>query len=165
MTRIGKNSDFVNTLAALSLEQQRDVGVKFIADVLHLASNTRLQHAYDLLAKPGRLEHDLKLAHSIAHSVYVETSPWSDISELEFNCQATNFIAQAMLVCSAPAKPGATKVNLAQKVSNYCRMAHTCSNIGHGEDGPDFSKAEVESKEIIKTQFAILEGFLASLDP
>lgn len=162
MAQIEKSSDFVRTLAALPEWEQRRVAVQFLAHVMDLVNDPRLEQVYSLLTRPNLSGDDLETAHTIAHKVYVHTSPWSDISELQFNCQATNFIAQALMICAATPKKNAPAVHLAQKVANYCRMAHTCSSIGHTEEGPDFSNAEDASRKIIKAQFDALEQFLVS---
>jgi hypothetical protein len=161
MPRIEKISDFTNTLSALPLPEQHHLSKKFISGVMHLAENSRLVPLIELLSRPSCSEDDLHTARAIAKSVYVETSPGSDISEMKMNCQSTNFIAHAVLVCSAPVSPGTSPIHVAHKVANYCRMAQLCLSMGHSEEGPDFSKAEAEYNKILKEQIAVLEEFLS----
>ena len=162
MPRIEKNSDFISTLSALPLEQQHQLAKRFIADVMHLSNNPRLNQLIELLKKPGCSLDDLKAAHAIAQSVYVETGPSSDISEVDFNCQATHFIAQAALACSTPDERASSITHLAHKVANFCRMAQTCTSMGRGGESPDFAHAEAEYKKIVQAQFDIVNQFMAA---
>jgi len=164
MPRIEKVSDFTNTLASLPLEHQHRLSKKFISGVMHLAENSRLVPLLELLTRPSCSEADMHTARAIAQSVYAETSPGSDISEMKMNCQSTHFIAHAVLVCSASVKPGTSPIHVANKVANYCRMAQLCLHMGHGEEDPDFSKAEAEYSKMMKEQIAILEEFLSGQD-
>jgi hypothetical protein len=160
MPRIEKNSDFISTLSALPLEQQHKLAKRFISGVIHLSNNPRLSQLLELLKKPECSKDDIKAAHSIAQSVYVESGPSSDISEVDFNCQATHFIAQAILACSKPDDTGASTPHLAHKVANFCRMAQTCSSMGRGGESPDFAQAEVAYKKIVNAQFDIANQLL-----
>lgn len=162
MARIEKNSDFVNTLAQLPLKQQRELSARFISDVLHLAQNPRLDQIADMLRQSECTDDNLHTAFSVAQSVYVETSPGSDIAELKMDCQATHFIAQALMMCSAPVKHADGPLHLAQKVANYCRMAKACSGMGADVEGPDFSSAEAAYKKLAKEQFEIVNQYLAA---
>lgn len=163
MKRIESNADFTKVLASLPVEHQHGLAKRFIAGVVHLSNNPRLDSLRDMLARPSCSEHELKTAHDIARSVYVEHGPASDISEVRFDCQATHFIAQALMACSATVKPGTGPLHLAQKVANYCRMAQTCSSISHGEEGPDFDKAEHEYNKIVQKQIQIANDYLDTL--
>jgi hypothetical protein len=160
MPRIEKNSDFFSAISALPVEQQNHLAKKFISGVMHLTDHPRLSPLLDLLKKPECSADDIRTAHSIARSVYVETSPHSDLDEVNFNCQATHFIAQAVLACTTPDSKGDSTSHLAQKVANYCRMAQTCSSMGHAGDTPDFAHAEAQYHRITKEQFDIVNQFL-----
>jgi hypothetical protein len=160
MSRIEKSSDFSNALSSLPLEQQHQLAKRFISGVFHLSDNPRLNPLLELLKKPECSADDISKAHSIAQSVYVETGPHSDIAEVKYNCQATHFIAQAVLACTTPDNKGASTVHLAHKVANYCRMAQTCSSLGHEGETPDFANAEAEYNRISKEQFDIVNQFM-----
>jgi hypothetical protein len=162
MSRIEKNSDFVATLSTLPMEQQHTLAKKFISGVIHLSDNPRLNPMLELLKKPECSADDISKARSIAQSVYVETGPHSDIAEVKYNCQATHFIAQAVLACTTPDTRGASTSHLAHKVANYCRMAQTCSSMGQGGETPDFANAETEYNRIAKEQIDITNQFLES---
>jgi hypothetical protein len=162
MPRIEKNSDFISILSSLPVEQQHHLAKKFISGVIHLGDNARLNQLLELLKKPDCSVDDIRTAHSIAQSVYVETGPGSDMSEVKFNCQATHFIAQAVLTCSTQDNRGASTVHLAHKVANYCRMALTCASMGQGGENPDFANAEAEYNRIVKEQIDTVNKFLDS---
>ena len=160
MARVENNSDFISTLSRLPLEQQHHLAKKFISGVIHLTDNPRLNQLLDLLKKPDCSPDDLKMAHSIAQSVYVESGPGSGFAEIDFNCQATHFIAQAVLACSKPDETGAYTAHLAHKVANFCRMAQLCSSMGRGGESPDFPQAEAAYKKIVNAQYDIVNQFM-----
>lgn len=162
MPRIEKKSDFARVLSTLPLEHQHKLAKKFISGVMHLSAHPRLNPLFDLLQKPECSVDDLKRAHSIAHSVYVETAPGSDMSEVKMTCQATHFISQAVLTCSTPDSKGASTAHLANKVANYCRMAQTCTSMCEGGEDPDFAHAEAEYNRIVNEQIDTANQFLDS---
>lgn len=162
MQRIENGADFTRALASLPLEHQHSLAKRFIADVMPLSRSLRLSPLQDLLDKPSCSLDDIRAAHDIARSVYVENAPVSDISEVRFECQATHFIAQAVMACSTMGSHTSGPLHLAQKVANYCRMAQTCSTMAHGDEGPDFANAEAEYNNIVQRQFKIANDYLAS---
>jgi hypothetical protein len=89
----------------------------------------------------------------------VETNPQSGFAELDFDHQASHFVAEACMTCVAPMYQEATTYHLAQKVALYCRMARTCSSIAHKADKADFSSVEVAADAIVDDQYAILNEF------
>jgi len=160
MPRIEKNSDFVRILSTLPVEHQHMLAKQFISGVMHLSDNPRLNPLFEILKRPECSVDDISKAHSIARSVYVETGPGSDMSEVKMNCQATHFIAQAVLACSTPDSKGASTAHLAQRVANHCRMAVTCTSMCEGGDSPDFDNAETEYNRIVKDQIDTVNQFL-----
>lgn len=162
MPRIEKNPDFVSTLSNLPVDAQHKLAKKFISSVIHLSDSPRLRPLFELLEKEACSEDDISKARSIAQSVYAETSPHSDISEVKFNCQATHFIAQAVMVCATLDNKGASISHLAHKVANYCRMAQTCASMGQGGENPDFANAEAQYNKIADEQMDIVNQFLES---
>jgi hypothetical protein len=165
MERIENGTDFTRILATLPLEHQHALAKRFIADVMHLSRSLRLSPLQELLNKPSCSLDDLKSAHDIARAVYVEHAPASDVSEIKFECQATHFIAQAVMTCSSVGSHSSNARHLAQKVANYCRMAQTCSSMSHEDEGPDFDQAENEYRRIVAQQYAIANEFLSSIKP
>ncbi|MFZ0106602.1 MAG: hypothetical protein WAK92_07050 [Thiobacillus sp.] len=162
MQRIENGRDFTRVLASLPVEQQHDLAKRFISSVIHLSNSPRLAPLQDLLSRPSCSIDDIRAAHDIARSVYVESAPGSDLSEVRFECQATHFIAQAVMACSSPTAKVSGPLHLAQKVANYCRMAQACSTMAHGDEGPDFAKAEAEYNKAVQQQFQIANDYLAA---
>lgn len=163
MQRIENGTDFTRILGSLDLEHQHALAKRFIGDVMHLSRSLRLTPLQDLLDKPSCSLDDIKAAHDIARAVYVENAPASDISEVKFECQATHFIAQAVMACSTMGSRTSGPLHLAQKVANYCRMAQTCSSMSHEGEEPDFDVAEAAYRKIVERQYKIANDFLASL--
>ena len=159
MATISTYDDFRDTLASLPLSQQRQVGSRFIANVLDLAQDPRLGQVVEIAGKADVTAEELDLAYRTAHSVYVETNPQSGFAELDFDRQAGHFVAEACMTCVAPTYQEATTHHLAQKVAMYCRMARTCSCIAHQANKPDFSSVEVAAAAIVEDQYAILNEF------
>lgn len=161
MPRIETHADFNTAVADLPLDQQHHLAKHFIAGVMHLGKNPRLGELLELLKQPGCSPEALQIAHTVAQTVYIETGPGSDLAEVDFNCQATHFIAQAVLACSTPDSK-ATSGRLARKVANYCRMAQTCSSMGLAGEAPDFASAEAEYNRVVREQFDIVSQLLES---
>ena len=159
MATVSTYNGFRDTLASLTLSQQRQVGSRFIANVLDLAHDPRLRQVVDVAARADATAEELQLAYRTAHTVYVETHPRSDLAELDFDRQAAHFVAEACMTCLGPMYPEATTHHLGQKVALYCRMARTCSSIAHKADKADFSSVEVAADAIVEDQYAILNKF------
>jgi hypothetical protein len=160
MANIQTNQEFISKLKALPVAHQHRLAKLFISGVVHLSGNSRVGQLVELLAKPECSDDDVRNARTIAQSVYAETSPGSDISEFRFDCQATHFIAQAVLACTASFEQSGDNPLVASKVANYCRMAQTCAGMSQGEESPDFSKAEEAYEQIVREQIDILNRFL-----
>jgi hypothetical protein len=162
MTANIDHKKFKETLNSLPVEQQRRIAAKFVEKVLDLADERCLDNIVKLFSKPVIHADDLELAHRKAHTIYVDTHPHSDLSELNFDHQAKHFVAEACMTCVAPVYQEARTCHLAQRVAMYCRLARTCSNMSHDEDATDFSKAEEVTRKSIEEQHAILQDFMAN---
>lgn len=154
---IQNNQQFVDALASLGVDQQRKAGLRFIEQVIDLDGNPRIRQLLEILARDPLSAEDLKLAHDLAHSVYVETHPRSDLLALDFKRQAAHFIAEACAVCSAPVYEQADRIHLAQKAAMYCRMARTCASMHQGGDEPDFAAAERDARKLVEDQMRIVQ--------
>lgn len=162
MNTINTNEEFVKTLASLSLPEQRYLGAKFISSVLDIIDQQGLKSIIDKIDKNGNSAEELHLAYKMAHSIYIENHPQSDLLEVDFTRQAIHMVAEACVICLAPIYHEAATIHLAQKVAMYCRMAITCWSIPHDQEHPSFSQAEIEVKNITQTQYAILNNYLDS---
>jgi len=160
MDQITSNEAFRTALNSLSLTQQRQVGARFIANVLDLTDGRYTEHAQMVAEKSDVSAEELESAYHAVHSIYVATHPRSGFSELDFRKQAAHFVAEACMVCLAPTYDEYHTHHLAQKVAMYCRMARTCSNIQHEEEYPKFVDAEESVKKEMDAQYQILTEFL-----
>ncbi|MEJ2622488.1 MAG: hypothetical protein P8163_20230 [Candidatus Thiodiazotropha sp.] len=154
------SKEFRDTLSALTVSQQRRVASKFIEKVIDLADERCLDNIVKLFSNQEISAQDLEAAHRRARSIYVETHPHSDLSELNYDHQAKHFVAEACMTCVAPVYEEPQVCHLAQRVAMYCRLARTCSSIGHEDETVDFSQAEKVTKKSIAEQHAILRAFL-----
>jgi hypothetical protein len=154
------NKSFIEALSSLSVSQQRRVAARFIEKILDLADERCLDNIVKLFSRQDISAEDLEAAYRRARSIYVDTHPHSDLSELNFLQQAKHFVAEACMTCVAPVYEGAEACHLAQKVAMYCRMARAYANMDHGDEHPDFSKAEELTNKSIQEQYAVLQAFL-----
>jgi dihydroorotase len=154
------NKTFIETLSSLAVPQQRRVASRFIEKVLDIADERCLDNIVKLFSNQDISAQDLEASYRRARSIYVDTHPHSDLSELNFLQQAKHFVAEACMTCVAPVYEEAKVCHLAQKVAMYCRMARAYANMDNEENSPDFSKAEESTKQSIEEQYAILQAFL-----
>jgi len=160
MTKINSQQAFQQALADLSVKKQRQVGAKFIGNVLDLTSEPRFRHVLTLLAQPDLTAEELVSAYHSIHALYVQTHPRSDLSRLDYAQQAEHFIAEACLVCLSPVY-GETKIHhLAQKAAMYCCMARTCAGIKHDEEFPNLAQSQEMLAKEIQDQYRLLSEFL-----
>ena len=162
MGKITSNEAFKEALSSLSLAQQRQVGARFIANVLDLTEGSCTKHAQMVAEKSDLTAEELESAYHAVHSAYIATHPHSDLAELDYRKQAAHFVAEACMVCLAPTYEKYRTHHLAEKVAGYCRMARICSSIQHEEEYPKFLEAEDLSKKEIDAQYRILTEFLAN---
>ncbi len=160
MATIDNNADFIKSLASLSLSEQRQIGAKFLARVLKIAPDKRLENLIKNIDKPVNSAEELHAAYQTSHVVYIETHPHSDLGALDFKKQSVHLFAEACMACVAPTYHEISVIHVAQKVAMYCRMAVTCANMAHDDNTPSFALAENEVKNVIEEQYAILNDFL-----
>ncbi len=160
MDKISSNEAFRKALSSLSLARQRQVGARFIANVLDMTDGSCTEHAQKVAEMSDVTPEELENAYHAVHSIYVATHPRSDLSELDYRKQAAHFVAEACMVCLAPTYEEYRTHHLAEKVAGYCRMARMCSSIQHDEEYPKFLDAEESSKKEIDAQYQILTDFL-----
>ena len=162
METVNTNTDFVKTLASLSLSEQRYIGAKFISSTLDIIDEQHLKNIMNSINKNGNSAEELHSAYKMAHSIYIENHPQSGLLEINFIHQAVHMVAEACMTCLAPIYQEATTLHLAQKVAMCCRMAITCWYMPHDQDSPSFSQAEIEVTKIIQAQYTLLNSYLKS---
>jgi hypothetical protein len=161
MTAITSVETFKKELASLPLTEQRLVGAKFVLNVLDLVEDTRIGDAQAVAGDPNASAEELQRAYRVAHSAYVENHPRSDLAELDWRKQAAHFVAEACMVCLAPAYSEARMHHVAEKAATYCQMARICSSVGHEGEYPSFAAADDAVKKEINAQYQIVADFLA----
>ena len=160
MTQINSQSAFQQALAELPLKKQRQVGAKFIGNVLDLTSEARFRDVLTLLEKSELTAEELLDSYHSIHALYVRSHPRSDLSELDYSRQAEHFIAEACLVCLSPVYEETRVHHLAQKAAMYCCMARTCAGIKHDEEVPQLAQSEEMLTKEIQAQYRLLSDFL-----
>ena len=160
MTKINSRQAFQQALADLPVNKQRQVGAKFIGNVLNLTSEPRFRHVLTLLEKPDLTAEELLSGYHSIHAHYVETHPRSDLSQLDYAQQAEHFIAEACLVCLSPVYEETKIHHLAQKAAMYCCMARTCASIKHDEEFPNLAQSQEMLAKEIRDQYRLLSEFL-----
>lgn len=162
MTKVNSQQAFQQTLAALPVKKQRQVGAKFIGNVLDLTPDPRFRDALTLLEKPDPTAEELLGGYHSIHALYVHTHPRSDLSQLDYAQQAEHFIAEACLICLSPVYEEAKIHHLAQKAAMCCCMARTCAGIKHDEEFPNLAHSQAMLAKEMQDQYRLLSEFLAS---
>lgn len=160
MARITTYNAFKQALDSLSLAEQRQIGAKFIEEVLSLVQAQEIRNIIHLIGKEGTNAEMLSTAYRVAHTFYIQTHPRSDLGELNFSLQAAHFVAEACMSCLSPLFPESQQHHLAQKVAMYCRMAKTCSTMKHDEDTPNLAEMGAALESLVKRQYQILDEFI-----
>jgi hypothetical protein len=163
MSEVIGHKSFQEVLSGLTVAQQRQLGSRFIANVLDLTDEPGLKNAQQMAAKPDVTAEQLVDAYHSVHAIYVQTHPRSDLSEMDYTKQAIHFIAEACLVCLSPTYPEAKLHRIAEKAAMYSRMARTCASIMHDADQPDLGETEKALQKEISAQYRIVNEFVGGL--
>ena len=153
---------FQDALSVLTIAEQRQIGARFVANVLDLTENAKLKDAQQIAAKSGLTVEELMDAYHRVHTIYVQTHPRSDLSEVDYSKQAVHFITEACLICLSPTYPEAKIHRIAEKAAMYCRMARTCANIQHDENQPDLKSSAKALQMEIETQYELVKQFFSA---
>ena len=159
MSKVSTNEDFKKALSSLSLAQQRQVGARFVANVLDLTDDPEVKNGQEIAEKAGATAEELNSAYHKVHAVYVATHPRSWFTELDYAKQAAHFVAEACMVCLSPTYHEAHH-HVAGRVAMYCQMARTCSAIQHEGEYPKFAGVEEAVKKLVDTQYQIVSEYL-----
>jgi hypothetical protein len=143
MSTISNDTEFRAALDALGLPQQREIGARFVENVLDLTGDARIREGL-VAARNGELSDDamnlarrsVKAAVIEAHARCGADGEWSD--------QAGYFVARAAEACLRDAGP-------AWKAAMSARMARTCLAAESDEDAHDSESA---------AQYQILASYL-----
>ena len=160
MAKITTRTEFKQALESLSLEEQRVVAARFVADVLDLTDDARVKQAQQVAADPNAEPEALMSAYHLAWRAAVESSVHSDLERVDWHKQTAHFVAKACAESLAPAHQGITWRHLASNVAAHCHMARLCASIEHEAERPSLSGAETALNKQIETQFEILSAYL-----
>ncbi len=140
MTQIANDHQLRAALNTLSPKEQRLMGGRFAASVMHLCLNERVRRAGQLAldpdADPTALDDALKA--SKAHSVKTYTDCGKDTNWLE---QADHFVAAAVVAALTPVEQLPVKSNPAWKAAVQARMAKNCEIIEE-EEGEEETESD-----------------------
>ena len=161
MGKITTMEEFRRALESLSLDQQRVVAARFVADVLELTDDERIKQAQQVAADPKATPDTVMSAYHSAWHAAMESSVHSDMELIDWQKHTAHFVAKACAESLAPAHPGITLRHLATNVASHCRMARLCASIEHEEAQPSLADAEAALNRQIQTQFEILGSYMS----
>jgi hypothetical protein len=151
MTEITNETQFRETLKALSLSDQRAVGARFVEHVASMSDDERISFAIRVAGNKDAAVDELaaayKSAKAAAMDCYTRCGADADWSE-----QAGYFVARAASAVVVPEKDVGSD-GPAWAAAMNSRMARTCAIID--------SDADAESQETGQ-QYRILEDYLKS---
>lgn len=161
MGKITTMEEFRQAIESLSLDQQRIVAARFVADVLELTDDERIKQAQKVAADPKATPDAVMSAYHSAWHAAMESSVHSDMELIDWRKHTAHFVAKACAESLAPAHPGITLRHLATNVASHCRMARLCASIEHEEAQPSLADAEAALNRQIQTQFEILGSYMS----
>jgi hypothetical protein len=160
VNKITDNEAFKKALSSLPLNQQRQVGARFVANVLDLTDERCTKQTQKLTEQSDITPEELAMAYHAVHAVYVSTHPRSHFSELDYAKQAAHLVAEACMTCVSPTFGDQKTYHLAENAASYCRMARICASLHQVEGNPNFADAEAAMNKEIEAQFDILNKYL-----
>jgi hypothetical protein len=153
MPKISNDHDLRDALSALSADQQRFLGARFVQSVLRLSTESRVgravETALDAEAGDDELEDAFRAAKSHATKTYAECG-----RDTNWLAQADHFVAAAAVAALTPESLMPEKgSNRAWKAAVQARMAVNCASM---EEEAGATESEMER------QYRIAEDFLGS---
>jgi len=155
---------FKEVLSSLPLNQQRQVGARFVANVLDLTDERCMENIQNMSQNNNITPEELEMAYHAVHSIYVSTHPRSGFFELDYSKHAAHLVAEACMTCVAPTFGDYKVHHLAENVAGYCQMARICSSLHQAKGKPDFMKAEEAMNKEIEDQIEILNKYIEEND-
>jgi len=160
MSKISTSEECRKALSSLSLAQQRQVGARFVANVLDLIDEPQVKNGQEIVGKAGVTADELNDAYQRVHAVYVATHPSSGCTRLDYKQQAEHFVAEACMICLSPTYPEQHTAHVANRVAMYCQMARHFSAIQQEGGYPKFAGVEEAVKKEVDSQHQILSEYL-----
>ena len=151
VAEVTNDKEFRSQLHSLDEAQFRQVGVRFVRNVLELNDDRRVARALDVASDPNVTTEELDEAYKAARAatVYSRTRCGADCN---WDDQAAHFVARATSAVVAPKGQCKAPDPLWQVVMG-CRMARNCALIARDED--------LENPESTM-QYRILNEFMES---
>ncbi len=151
MSKISNEIEFRRALATLDFTQQREVGARFVENVLALSNDERIKSAVSVALNPeasaGEIEFALKTTKRVVLERYTNCG-----ADCDWNEQASCFVARAASACLSPPVRSKGK-GPALQAAVGCRMARTCVSI---------EAEETSLTDESEQQFRILSEYLES---
>ncbi len=152
MTSFQSDAEFKKALSELSLEQQRQIGKRFVERVVDLSDDPSMEKYLEHADAPGVSAAELMRNFNSAKSAAIETYTLCG-READWLRQASHFVAAATAACLTPPDQLEPCRNLAWTAAMNARMAQVSANIAMDRE-PDHSEAEwqhVMLKDFLKT--------------
>jgi hypothetical protein len=160
MNQITDINSFNQALSSLPLDQQRQVGARFVQNVLDLTDQRCIGQVKRIAEQSDISPEELEQAYHAVHAIYVSTNPRSGYFKLDYSVQAAHFVAEACMTIVGPTFVGPRKYHIAENAASYCRMARMCAAMHQAGESPDFAMAEKELNQEMESQFEILNDYL-----
>jgi len=141
------DKEFREKLAALSINQQRQVAALFVQRVFGFSNDVRIKAALDMAMRADISDAELAVVYQAANTARVESYTQCG-KETDWNTQAGLFVAKAAVSCVSPVAEGK---NLAWDAAMQVRVARTC----------EAASGDITDHKEAEAQYAILDGFLS----
>jgi len=160
MSTISTTEECRKAFASLSLAQQRQVGARFIGNVLDLTDDPRVKNGREIAGKAEVSADELNDAYHRVHAVYLATHPRSGCTELDYKQHAAHFVAEACMICLSPVYPEQNTAQIVGRVAMYCQLARHFSAIQEQDGYPKFDGVEEAVRKEVDSQYKILSKYL-----
>ena len=136
MTQISNDHELRSALDALSLARQRQLGGRFVQNLLHLCNEPRVKKAIDVAMSADSSDAEVEDAYAAAKSYARKTytACGTDAHWLE---QADHFVAAAAAAALMSAEMADESYNRAWKAAIQARMAKNCEMMEREEGEVD----------------------------
>ena len=150
MQQITNDQELRAALDKLSIDQQRALGARFVANVGGMINDPRLAKALDIAMEPDNTPQDREDAYKVAKSIATKSYTACG-QDVDWQAQAEHFVAAACSVVLTPDNLKSELSNIAWKAAIHSRMAENCLMMENEE-----SDAEGQAQ----LQYEIAEEFL-----
>lgn len=160
MPQISTSEECRKAFSSLSLAQQRQVGARFVGNVMDLTDDPQIRKGQEIAGKVGVSADELNDAYHSVQAVYLATHPRSGCTELDYKQHAAHCVAEACMICLSPTYPEQNIAQIAGRVAMYCQLARHFSAIQQRDGYPRFEGVEEAVKKEVDSQYQILSKYL-----